>query len=92
MNDERQEWISKRAYSLWEAEGRPHGRDHLHWEQAARERAEFERVALPEHLNTRSNSGESDDATRKAVASSRRALPKDKAAKAATLPLRRGSP
>lgn len=91
MNDDRQEWISKRAYGLWEAEGRPYGRDHLHWEQAARERAEFERVALPEHLSARSNSGESDDATRKAVASSRRTSPKEKAAKAAIPPTRRGS-
>ncbi len=67
MNDEREEWISKRAYGLWEAEGRPHGRDHIHWEQAARERAELERVALPDHLEKRRYSGESDDATRAAV-------------------------
>ncbi|MGQ3292061.1 MAG: DUF2934 domain-containing protein, partial [Shinella sp.] len=53
--DERQEWISKRAYGLWEANGRPHGKDHEHWEQAARERAELERVALPEHLRKRRN-------------------------------------
>lgn len=71
MDDERQEWISKRAYGLWEAAGRPHGRDHEHWEQAARERAELERVALPEHLKTKRNSGEADDATRRAVASNR---------------------
>ncbi|MGQ3211420.1 DUF2934 domain-containing protein [Shinella sp.] len=65
--DERQEWISKRAYGLWEANGRPHGKDHEHWEQAARERAELERVALPEHLRKRRNSDEADDATRTAV-------------------------
>lgn len=70
--DERQEWISKRAYALWEADGRPHGKDSEHWEQAVRERAEFERVALPEHLKKRRNSGEADDATRKAVASRRK--------------------
>lgn len=67
MNDERQEWISKRAYGLWEASGRPHGKDHEHWEQAARERAELEKVALPEHLRKRRNSDEADDATRAAV-------------------------
>ncbi|UDF28086.1 UNVERIFIED_ORG: DUF2934 domain-containing protein [Roseateles sp. XES5] len=77
MNDERQEWISKRAYGLWEAEGRPHGRDHEHWEQAARERAELERVALPEHLKAKRNSGEADDATRRAVASNRNTQPED---------------
>lgn len=70
--DERQEWISKRAYGLWEAAGRPHGKDSEHWEQAVRERIELERVALPEHLKKRRNSGEADDATSKAVASRRK--------------------
>lgn len=78
MNDEeRQEWINKRAYGLWEAEGRPHGKDHEHWEQAARERAELEKVALPEHLKKRRNSDEADAATRNAVASTRRTLSTD---------------
>lgn len=31
------EWISKRAYTLWEKEGHPHGRDAQHWEQAKHE-------------------------------------------------------
>ena len=31
------DWISKRAYTLWEQEGRPHGRDSDHWEQAKSE-------------------------------------------------------
>ena len=71
VNDERQEWISKRAYGLWEAEGRPHGKDREHWEQAEHERAELERVALPEHLKTKRNGTDFDDATRLAVESSR---------------------
>lgn len=25
------DWIARRAYSLWEEEGRPHGRDDTHW-------------------------------------------------------------
>ncbi|MFK0385473.1 DUF2934 domain-containing protein [Rhizobium sp. RM] len=33
------EWISKRAYTLWEKEGQPHGRDAEHWEQAKSEYA-----------------------------------------------------
>lgn len=41
------EWISKRAYSLWEEAGRPHGQDMQHWAQAEREREEFDRAALP---------------------------------------------
>ncbi|KQV30781.1 hypothetical protein ASC97_20115 [Rhizobium sp. Root1203] len=31
------DWISQRAYALWEAEGRPEGRGEDHWQQAARE-------------------------------------------------------
>ena len=46
MTDARMEWISKRAYALWEEAGRPHGQDAEHWAQAVREREEFERVAL----------------------------------------------
>jgi len=75
VDDEREEWISKRAYALWEAEGRPHGRDHVHWEQAVHERAELERVALPDHLGKHRNSGESDAATRAAVDLTRNARP-----------------
>ena len=44
MTDARKEWISKRAYAIWEETGRPHGHDHDHWEQAVRERDEFERA------------------------------------------------
>lgn len=32
-----QEWISKRAYAIWEEEGHPDGRDHDHWLQATSE-------------------------------------------------------
>lgn len=37
-----QEWISKRAYTLWEKEGQPHGRDSEHWDQAKKEYALLE--------------------------------------------------
>lgn len=30
-------WIKQRAYELWEADGRPHGKHDEHWEQAAAE-------------------------------------------------------
>jgi hypothetical protein len=33
------DWISKRAYTLWEKDGRQHGRDADHWEQAKQEYA-----------------------------------------------------
>jgi hypothetical protein len=35
-----------RAHQIWEREGRPHGREHEHWAEAARELAE-EVVAAP---------------------------------------------
>lgn len=76
QDDERQEWINKRAYSLWEADGRQHGKDREHWEQAVRERDEFEKVVLPEHLLKKRNSVEADAETRKAVASTRQPRPK----------------
>jgi hypothetical protein len=38
------EWIKRRAYSLWEEAGRPHGRDQDHWNQAAAEREDLERT------------------------------------------------
>ena len=46
MTDARREWISKRAYAIWEEAGRPHGHDNDHWDQAVRERDDFERVSL----------------------------------------------
>jgi hypothetical protein len=36
MNEQRQETIRVRALSLWEAEGRPFGRDLEHWLEAER--------------------------------------------------------
>lgn len=50
MSTPRDEWISNRAYSLWEQNGRDHGQDREHWEQASREWDELERVALPGHI------------------------------------------
>ena len=37
MASQNEEKIRARAHQLWESEGRPHGRDREHWEQAARE-------------------------------------------------------
>jgi hypothetical protein len=34
---EREELIRRRAYAIWEQEGRPDGQHQRHWEQAARE-------------------------------------------------------
>ena len=43
-NTSRHDWICKRAYALWEAEGRPHGRDAEHWLQATAERDRLEQT------------------------------------------------
>ncbi|MFT3965247.1 MAG: DUF2934 domain-containing protein [Sphingobium sp.] len=37
MADDRDQRIRERAYALWEEDGRQHGRDLLHWDQATRE-------------------------------------------------------
>ncbi|MBB4439474.1 MULTISPECIES: DUF2934 domain-containing protein [Rhizobium] len=44
MSDRRHEWISKRAYAIWEEQGRPSGRDDEHWRQAVAERDALERT------------------------------------------------
>lgn len=36
-----QEWISQRAYALWENDGFLHGRDIQHWDQAKTEFAKL---------------------------------------------------
>ena len=46
MQSDRQQRISERAYLIWVAEGRAHGRHDEHWQRAEREIAEEElRVA-----------------------------------------------
>jgi hypothetical protein len=37
MPDSRRERIERRAYEIWESEGRPHGRHDEHWRRAAAE-------------------------------------------------------
>lgn len=37
MGTDREEWISKRAYELWEEAGRPDGQDAEQWAQASAE-------------------------------------------------------
>lgn len=34
MNTSEREWIEKRAYGIWEEDGRPDGKSELHWQQA----------------------------------------------------------
>ena len=37
MNSPNNDRVSKRAYEIWEREGRPHGRHEQHWHAALRE-------------------------------------------------------
>lgn len=57
MNSEKQREIEQRAYALWQAEGRPHGRHEEHWQRAAREIEADEHVSLAENNGLRRNSG-----------------------------------
>lgn len=45
MLDAREERIKAKAHELWEADGKPDGRDREHWEQAAKLVDEEERQA-----------------------------------------------
>ena len=44
MLDSREERIKARAHELWEADGKPEGRDRDHWEQAVKLVDEEERA------------------------------------------------
>lgn len=87
MSDVRLEWISKRAYAIWEEAGRPHGQDAEHWEQAARERDEFERVALAEDPKPASAKKPLIEISKKAQAKKSEAKPKKKADAGAEKPV-----
>ncbi|MCQ4630559.1 putative membrane protein [Shinella sp. BE166] len=87
MSDVRLEWISKRAYAIWEEAGRPHGQDAEHWEQAARERDEFERVALAEDPKPASAKKPLIEISKKAQTKKSEAKPKKKADAGAEKPV-----
>lgn len=64
MAESREEWIRKRAYALWEEEGRPGGRDSIHWEQAGKEREALEgSAASPDGKEVKSKAKRSPRAT-----------------------------
>jgi CheY-like chemotaxis protein len=44
MNSNRNDWISARAYALWEQAGKPFGQDEIHWQQAVLERDLLEKT------------------------------------------------
>lgn len=48
MDDER---IRRRAHEIWQREGSPDGRQHVHWEQARHELEAEEEAAAPAALD-----------------------------------------
>ncbi|HEY0123274.1 MAG TPA: DUF2934 domain-containing protein [Rhizobium sp.] len=74
MLESRDEWIEKRAYAIWEAEGYPSGRDAVHWEQASQERIIFEKSATK-----KAKTSVTPRAKRKAVIAESLGLPAAKA-------------
>ena len=57
---DREHQIRERAYSIWEAEGYPHGRAEDHWHRAAREVAEPGADAAPAEAMTNGDGAHAD--------------------------------
>lgn len=55
------ERIRARAYYIWEQEGRPHGRDQHHWQEAERQLAVEFRIGFPDASGTELHSEEHSD-------------------------------
>ncbi|MQY49160.1 DUF2934 domain-containing protein [Rhizobiales bacterium RZME27] len=88
MAESEHEWISKRAYTLWEEEGYPTGKDSEHWERARQEYLLFAPLGvtkgLPKGKKPKVNGAATEKAaTKKTEAVTNVAKPKtDKAAPA----------
>ncbi len=57
--------IQQRAYQIWEAEGRPHGRDQEHWYRAMSEMATIKPKRAPRKRNPTPPSAPKTTSTRK---------------------------
>lgn len=77
MTDAQNDWISARAYALWELDGQKHGKDVQHWQQAA---AEYERL-----VKTRASSDGSEIKLARTRAKTDGAKPAVKTRKSATV-------
>jgi hypothetical protein len=53
------------AYALWEAEGRPHGRDVRHWQEAEIKIAGIEAAVANENKSSTAATGSADPAPKK---------------------------
>ena len=61
MMDAREERIKARAHELWEADGKPEGRDREHWEQAAKLVDEEERAQARANSDPEAREGKPTD-------------------------------
>lgn len=79
--------IARRAYEIWEAEGRPDGRDREHWEAAAQELGSP--VPMPEDYRDGQQLPGLEAATKKPRRKKAEATPDADAAASAPKPARR---
>jgi hypothetical protein len=73
MTQDREQRIQERAYAIWEAEGRPEGRERDHWQQA-----EHELAALTSRAVDPSPAPSPVKKTRKPTAKASTAVPRSK--------------
>lgn len=62
MKTDRDEQLRRRAYRIWEAEGRPDGMEADHWARAEREMAAEEGNVVPAPASRRSRNSRSSEA------------------------------
>lgn len=72
--------VSRKAYEIWEAEGRPHGRDQEHWHRARAE-VDAEKPAKPKRATAKPAAAK--PAAAKPAAAKAKPAPKKPAAKPA---------
>src|SRR5207302_8926976 len=93
MQSDRQQRISERAYQIWVAEGRVHGKDHEHWQRAEREIAEEElrvAAAMAKRATGAAGTAKARRPRQAAAAEKPGAPPAAKARTPPTAPARRG--
>lgn len=64
--------IRERAYQIWQQEGCPEGRDHIHWQMAVEQIAAEENEPPPAAAGERGGSGPMPDAAPPGVANAAR--------------------
>ena len=84
MADSNEEWIRRRAYELWEAEGYPTGKDAEHWEQAKLEYVTLKPASSVSGKSRREAKGVAEAAAETKTASAKPTAAKTPASKTST--------